>query len=36
MQAVEEEDFDAAKHFKSIVDKLMIIGNELQHLHIEK
>ena len=28
-QAVESEDYDGAKHYKGIVDKLMIMGNQL-------
>ena len=36
LQAVEEEDFDAAKHYKGLIDKFMIMGNQLLQLQAEK
>ena len=36
LEAVEIEDFDQAKFFKHIVDKLLIIGNQIQQLTFEK
>ena len=35
-QAVEAEDFDQAKYFKGLVDKLMVMGNQLVQLQAEK
>jgi len=35
-QAVEAEDFDQAKYYKSVVDKLMVMGNQLLQLQAEK
>lgn len=35
-QAVEAEDFDQAKYYKGLVDKLMVMGNQLVQLQAEK
>ena len=32
MAAVEAEDFDQAKHYKVLTDKLLIMGSQLQQL----
>ena len=36
LQAVAVEDFDMAKHFKSIIDKLKVLGNQMVVLQQEK
>lgn len=34
--AVEDEDFDQAKYYKAIIDKLKVVGNQLLMLRQEK
>lgn len=36
MKAVEEEDFDRAKHLKEAIDKLTMAGNQLIQLDVQK
>jgi hypothetical protein len=36
LQAVDVEDFDGAKHFKTIIDKLKVLGNQMVVLSQEK
>jgi centrosomal protein CEP104 len=36
MKAVDEEDFDRAKHLKDAVDKLMMAGSQMVQLEMQK
>ena len=36
LAAVEQEDFDSAKHFKEFIDKLKVLGNQLLNLQADK
>jgi len=35
-RAVDEEDFDQAKYFKQVIDKMKVLGNQMLILQAEK